>query len=35
MPSHTRIEFGVDDICRSSLVKEFIMAELEFEDNNQ
>lgn len=32
MPCHTRFEFTVDDIVRSSLVKEFIIAELEYED---
>lgn len=32
MPCHTRFEFTVEDICRSSLVKEFIIATLEYED---
>ena len=32
MPCHTRLEFGVDDIVRSSLVKDYIIAELEYED---
>lgn len=26
MPSFEKIEFGIDDICRSSLVKEFVIA---------
>ena len=34
MPCHTRFEFTVDDICRSSLVKEFIIATLEYEEND-
>lgn len=33
MSCHTRIEFGVDDIVRSDLVKEFIIAELKYEDS--
>lgn len=33
MNSHTRIEFGVDDICRSSLVKDWIVATLKYEDS--
>jgi predicted ribonuclease YlaK len=32
MPSHTRIEFTADDIVRSSLCKEWIMAEAAYED---
>lgn len=35
MSCHTRLEFTVDDICRSSLVKEFIIATLEYEDQNE
>ena len=35
MESFTRIEFTVDDIVRSSLVKDYIMAKLKFEDNTQ
>lgn len=33
MPCHTRIEFGINDIVRSSLVKEWIIACTEYEDN--
>ena len=32
MDSHTRIEFTVDDIVRSSLVKDFILATMQYED---
>ena len=32
MDSHTRIEFTVDDICRSSLVKDWVIASLKYED---
>lgn len=32
MKSHTRIEFTVDDIVRSSLVRDWIMALIEYED---
>ena len=32
MPCHTRIEFTVEDIVRSSLVKEWVIACLEYED---
>jgi hypothetical protein len=35
MDSFTRIEFTVDDIVRSSLVKDYILAKLKFEDNIQ
>jgi len=35
MKSHTRIEFTVDDIVRSSLVKDWIIAEIKYEDENQ
>lgn len=34
MASFTRIEFTVDDIVRSSLVKDYILAKLKFEDYN-
>ncbi len=34
MESHTRIEFTVDDICRSSLVKDWVIASLKYEDLN-
>jgi predicted ribonuclease YlaK len=33
MKSHTRIEFTVDDIVRSSLVKDWIIAQLKYEDD--
>lgn len=32
MPSFTRIEFTVDDIVRSSLVRDYIIAKLKYED---
>jgi hypothetical protein len=32
MSSFTRIEFTVDDIVRSSLVKDYILAKLRYED---
>ena len=32
MDCHTRVEFTVDDIVRSSLVKDWIIAELQYED---
>ena len=32
MPCHTRIEFDVNDIVRSSLVKDWIIAEAEYND---
>ena len=32
MESHTRIEFTVDDIVRSSLVKDWVIASLKYED---
>ena len=32
MPSFKTIEFGIQDIVRSSLVKEYIMARLEYEN---
>lgn len=34
MQSHTRIEFTVDDIVRSSLVKDWVIASLKYDDNN-
>ena len=34
MECHTRIEFTVDDIVRSSLVKAWIMAEIAYEDRH-
>lgn len=35
MKSHTRIEFTPEDIVRSSLVKEWILATMNYEDNPQ
>jgi phosphate starvation-inducible protein PhoH len=35
MNSHTRIEFTVDDIVRSSLVKDWILAEMRYNDENE
>lgn len=35
MSCFTRIEFTAEDIVRSSLVKDYIMAKLEFEDSQQ
>jgi phosphate starvation-inducible protein PhoH len=35
MPSFTRIEFTPDDIVRSSLVKDYIIAKLKYEDSQQ
>jgi hypothetical protein len=35
MEAFTRIEFTVDDIVRSSLVKDYIMAKLKYEDINE
>lgn len=32
MKSNTRIEFTVEDICRSSLVRDWIVASMEYED---
>jgi len=32
MPCHTRIEFGVEDIVRSSLVRDWIIAEANYND---
>lgn len=34
MKSYNRIEFGVEDIVRSSLVKEYILARTKYEDKN-
>jgi phosphate starvation-inducible PhoH-like protein len=33
MTSFTRIEFGVDDIVRSSMVRDYILARLQYEDS--
>jgi phosphate starvation-inducible protein PhoH and related proteins len=33
MPSFSFIEFGVEDIVRSSFVKEFILSQIRYEDN--
>ena len=35
MNSFTRIEFTVDDIVRSSLVKDYIVAKMRYEDHNE
>ena len=35
MSSHTRIEFTVDDIVRSSLVKDWIVATMKYEDQQE
>lgn len=35
MNAFTRIEFTVEDIVRSSLVKDYILAKLKYEDNNE
>lgn len=35
MSAFTRIEFTPDDIVRSSLVKDYILAKLKYEDNNE
>jgi phosphate starvation-inducible PhoH-like protein len=35
MKSFTRIEFTVDDIVRSSLVKDYIVAKMRYEDHNE
>ena len=35
MPSFTRVEFTVDDIVRSSLVKDYILAKLRYEDTTE
>lgn len=34
MGAFTRVEFTVDDIVRSSLVKDYILAKLKYDDNN-
>lgn len=34
MGAFTRIEFSVDDIVRSSLVRDYIVAKMQYEDNN-
>ena len=33
MKAFTRIEFDADDIVRSSLVKDYIIAKMQYEDN--
>jgi phosphate starvation-inducible protein PhoH len=35
MGAFTRIEFTADDIVRSSLVKDYILAKMKFEDNEK
>jgi len=35
MGAFTRIEFTPDDIVRSSLVKDYILAKLKYEDINE
>ena len=35
MKAFTRIEFTADDIVRSSLVKDYILAKLKYEDINE
>lgn len=35
MGAFTRIEFTADDICRSSLVKDYILAKMKYEDINE
>jgi phosphate starvation-inducible protein PhoH len=35
MNAFTRVEFTADDIVRSSLVKDYILAKLQYEDNSQ
>jgi predicted ribonuclease YlaK len=35
MDAFTRIEFTVDDIVRSSLVRDYIVAKLRYEDHNE
>ena len=35
MSAFTRIEFTADDIVRSSLVKDYILAKIKWEDNNE
>lgn len=35
MSAFTRVEFTTDDIVRSSLVKDYILAKIEYEDNGQ
>lgn len=35
MGAFTKIEFTADDIVRSSLVKDYILAKLKYEDNNE
>jgi hypothetical protein len=35
MTSFTKVEFEAEDIVRSDLVKEYILAKLEFEDREE
>jgi peptidyl-tRNA hydrolase len=35
MEQFTRLEFGVDDIVRSSLVRDYIIAKTKYEDGEQ
>jgi len=35
MNAFTRIEFTVEDICRSSLVKDYILAKMSYEDHGK
>ncbi len=35
MTAFTRIEFTADDIVRSSLVKDYILAKIKWEDSNE
>jgi hypothetical protein len=35
MNAFTKIEFTVDDIVRSSLVKDYILAKLQYEDGTE
>ena len=35
MSAFTRIEFDVDDIVRSSLVKDYILAKIRYEDYDE
>jgi phosphate starvation-inducible protein PhoH len=35
MNAFTRVEFTADDIVRSSLVKDYILAKLEYEDSTE
>jgi hypothetical protein len=35
MKQFSKFEFTVDDICRSSLVKDYIVAKMQYEDGEQ